>query len=163
MSEKEAHLFFYKKFLIKSDTGDLKNGKTTYFVNSIVLKKISIFVKNIIFDSPNISRSEILKRIFWLLDDPTDEKFSLSNSKNLANIRRRVYDSLNVLIASDIIKSQKVESNTGKDYQYIPKKEIKDHLLKQKAILRVEVANKITKKCKMQNILDFKETKFSQL
>ena len=74
ISEKEAHLFFYKRFLIKSDSGDLKNG-IQLSSNILVLKRISIFVKNIIFDSQNISRSEILKRIFWLLDDPTEEKF----------------------------------------------------------------------------------------
>ena len=33
MSAKEAHLFFYKRFLIKSDSGDLKNG--IYIINPL--------------------------------------------------------------------------------------------------------------------------------
>lgn len=85
-----------------------------------VLKKISMYVKSIIFSQFNwISRSHILLQIYQL-DQETSE-FTYSNSVTRSNLKRRVYDSINVLYASDIVERRVENINYKKEYFFKPK------------------------------------------
>jgi hypothetical protein len=85
-----------------------------------VLKKISHYVKTIIFGHSDwISRSEILTQIYRL-DNSTSE-FTATNSVTRSNLKRRVYDSINVLYASDIVNRRKELINLKKEYFFRPK------------------------------------------
>lgn len=85
-----------------------------------MLKKISMYVKSIIFSQYNwISRSNILHQIY-LLDQDTSE-FTYSNVVTRSNLKRRVYDSINVLFASDIVERRVEHINFKKEYFFKPK------------------------------------------
>ena len=95
---------------------DKKNGKCIVI---IVLKKISSYVKSIIFSHPVwISRSNILSQIYHL--DRDTEEFTYSNSVTRSNLKRRVYDSINVLYASGIVERRVETINTKKEYFFKP-------------------------------------------
>jgi hypothetical protein len=88
--------------------------------SSKVLKKISMYVKTIIFSQNNwVSRSYILRQIY-LLDQDTSE-FTYSNAVTRSNLKRRVYDSINVLYASDIVERLVRHINFKKEYFFKPK------------------------------------------
>lgn len=87
---------------------------------STVLKKISLYVKSIIFSQYNwISRSHILSQIYQL-DQDTSE-FTQANNVTRSNLKRRVYDSINVLYASDIVERRVEHINYKKEYFFKPK------------------------------------------
>lgn len=84
------------------------------------MKKISHYVKTIIFGHSDwISRTDILSQIYRL-DNSTSE-FTASNSVTRSNLKRRVYDSINVLYASDIVERRKEMINMKKEYFFRPK------------------------------------------
>jgi hypothetical protein len=84
-----------------------------------VLKKISLFVKNLIFYNEGISRSAILEKSFTM--DGMDLRFPTMNNKTArSNLKRRVYDSISVLVASRIVGKKTVRKNGRREYYYKP-------------------------------------------
>lgn len=85
----------------------------------VVLKKISLFVKNLIFYNEGISRSAILEKSFTM--DGMDLRFpTLTNKTARSNLKRRVYDSISVLVASKIVGKKTVRKNGRREYYYKP-------------------------------------------
>lgn len=82
-----------------------------------VLKKISLFVKNLIFSNNNISRTELLNKTFCM--DKENLKMSY-NLKAKSNLKRRVYDTINVQVSTKIIDKKTVKENGKKEYYYKP-------------------------------------------
>lgn len=91
------------------------------FNSNIVLKKISYYVKNIIFNHEWVSRTKILEQIFALDNQSLNNNF---NSTIRANLKRRVYDSINVMVASGIILKKSSVEHYKKEYYYKPAAEI---------------------------------------
>lgn len=98
----------------------------SFFFETLVLKKISYYVKNIIFNHEWISRTTILKQIFSM--DHSDSDLGISTSIR-ANLKRRVYDSINVMVASGIVIKKSVVQHYKKEYYYKPAAEIGNFLI----------------------------------
>jgi hypothetical protein len=88
-----------------------------------VLKKISFYVKNIIFNHEWISRTKILQQIFAM--DSSYPDLGISTSIR-ANLKRRVYDSINVMVASGIMLKKSIVQHYKKEYFYKPVADIGD-------------------------------------
>ena len=82
-----------------------------------MLKKISYYVKNIIFNSEWISRTKILEQIFALDSNGIGQGF---RTNIRANLKRRVYDSINVMVASGIVIKRSSVEKYKKEYYYKP-------------------------------------------
>ena len=82
-----------------------------------VLKRISFYVKSIIFNNEWISRTSVLNQIYAIdkMDDPNEQ-----TKVSLANLKRRVYDSINVLVASQIVAKKVGMTSYKKEYFYNP-------------------------------------------
>lgn len=97
--------------------------RRTVILSDQVLKKISSYVKNIIFSHHGwISRTNILQQIYYL--DKESEEFTYSSSVTKSNLKRRVYDSINVLYASEIVERRVEIINFKKEYFFKPKSHI---------------------------------------
>lgn len=116
---------------------DKKNGKFfTPTSQALVLKKISYYVKNIIFNHEWISRTRILQQIFAM--DSQNADLGISTSIR-ANLKRRVYDSINVMVASGIVVKKSVVQHYKKEYFYKPAADIGEWLPQKTLIIRPEV------------------------
>ena len=74
-------------------------------------------MKSIIFNNEWISRTSILNQIYAIdkMDDPNEQ-----TKISLANLKRRVYDSINVLVASQIVAKKVGMAGYKKEYFYNP-------------------------------------------
>lgn len=70
------------------------------------LKQLSVLVRDLVFEKKNLSYKEVAELI--LNDDSKRKTLNLTcgqkNNKEDLNIKRRVYDALNVLIAAEILQ-----------------------------------------------------------
>lgn len=116
-----------------------------------MLKKISMYVKSIIFSQYNwISRSHILHQIY-LLDQDISE-FTYSNVVTRSNLKRRVYDSINVLYASDIVERRVEHINFKKEYFFKPKVAISSLLSPEPDVLRSREDKQVLVKDKLKKL-----------
>lgn len=116
-----------------------------------VLKKISMYVKSIIFSQYNwISRSHILTQIYQL-DQDTSE-FTYSNAVTRSNLKRRVYDSINVLYASDIVERRVENINYKKEYFFKPKVVVSKWYSLELDVLRSREEKQVAVKEKLKNL-----------
>ena len=83
----------------------------------LVLKKISFYVKNIIFNNDWVSRTKILEQIYAMDSQGLNNNF---NSTIRANLKRRVYDSVNVMVASGIVQKRSSVECYKREYFYKP-------------------------------------------
>lgn len=126
-----------------------------------VLKSISTNIKSLIFDSARpVKRSSILSY------------FERSNSPpsptSTSNIRRRVYDALNVLTASSIINRQLCQSQEStpasqKDYQYKKAVPLRASLISRKSSLLESFSALKTRIGAKQAVLNQKKEELSRL
>ncbi|CAD8104772.1 unnamed protein product [Paramecium sonneborni] len=77
------------------------------------LRNLSIKVKEIVFELKSTSYKDVAERLIQELSKEEGRLLDYDNSKDEQNIKRRVYDALNVMIASKVLRKEgkKVKSD----------------------------------------------------